>query len=414
MEKMDVVDPSEVGFDAGRLAAIDGFVDETYLQSGKYPGYSLLISRGGKVAHASNQGYADDAIFRLYSMSKPITSIALLQLYEQGRFQLNDPVSRFLPKWADLRVWDGGSATNYQTKHPEREMQIRDLLTHTSGLTYFFHYNHPLDSIYRKQGVGLWGTNESMCDTLAELPLLFSPGTRWNYSAATDVCGALVEIISGLPLDQYFDEHIFEPLGMTDTSFFVSEQNASRLAKNYALAALSPFGVPDGAPKDETVNADTVVIDDAGPDSPALKKPTLLGGGGGLFGTMADYYRFCLALLQGGELDGNRIIGRKTLEHATSNHLSTGGDLTTMGQATFSETDYAGIGFGLGFAVMLDPSRSGMISSPGEYSWGGAASTLFWIDPAEELICIGLTQLMPSSAYPIRSEMRAMVYGALT
>lgn len=409
-------DPSSLGFDPGRLTAIAPFIKEHYLDTGRFPGFSFLVGRGGDIAHRSDQGYASDAIFRIYSMTKPITSIALLQLYEQGRCQISDPVSTYLPAWADLRVWADGDSRNFRTRLPEREMIIQDLLTHTAGLTYGWMGRHPVDGIYRKRGIDRLAGNTlaEMCDLLGEAPLLFSPGSQWSYSVATDVCGRLVEIISGQPLDEYFREHIFEPLGMADTGFFVPDDKASRLTKNYALKALSPFGVPANAPADPAVNDDTLMVDDGGDTSPYRSSPTFLSGGGGLVSTIEDYHRFCAMLLAGGELDGTRVIGRKTIEFATRNHLASGGDLASMGQPVFSETTYEGIGFGLGFSVMLDPARAQVVGSPGEFAWGGAASTLFWIDPVEELIVIGMTQLMPSSAYPVRSEMKVLVSGALT
>ena len=406
-----VADPSELGFDPQRLGAIDAFVAERYLDSGRFPGMSLLIARGGKIAHISHQGYDDDAIFRIYSMSKPITSIALMQLYEQGRIKLSDPVSDYIPAWADLRVWADGSPTSYSTKYPEREMIVRDLLTHTSGLTYDWMGRHPVDAIYRKSNVGRaapGATLAGMCEALADIPLLFSPGTEWSYSVVTDVCGHLVELVSGQPLDEYFDEHIFGPLGMVDTGFYVDDARGDRLVANYAHPDLSPFGVPPDA------TGQMALIDDGGAKSPNRTKPTFFSGGGGLTSTLADYHRFTQMLANGGALDGTRVIGRKTLEYATSNHLPNGVDLAAMGQAVFSETTYEGIGFGLGFSVVLRPTDAQTICSPGEFAWGGAASTMFWVDPAEDLTVIGMSQLMPSSAYPIRQEMKALVYGALT
>jgi CubicO group peptidase (beta-lactamase class C family) len=405
-----VGDPAALGFDPQRLAAIDGFLDREYVQAGRYPGYTLLVSRGGQIAHLSCQNYAEDAIFRFFSMSKPITSVALLSLYEQGLCKLGDPVSDFIPAFADLRVFEDGTAGNYTTRFPEREMTVQDLLTHTSGLTYGFMGRHPVDAIYRKRGIDRLAGNtlEDMCTLLADVPLLFSPGTQWSYSVATDVCGRLVEIISGQSLDEFFQQNIFDPLGMVDTGFWVDDDKADRLVSNYAEPSLSPFGVPEG------VTGKMAEIDDASADSIYRSKPDFLSGGGGLVSTVADYHRFTQMLLRGGELDGHRVIGRKTLDYATTNHLPTGGDLASMGQAVFSETNYNGIGFGLGFSVMLDPAKAQVTSSPGEYGWGGAASTVFWVDPAEDLAVIGLTQLMPSSAYPIRTELKAMVYGALT
>jgi len=401
---------STTGMDSGRLSAIDNFVKTNYLDSEKYPGFSLLVSRNGEIAHRSDQGYADDAMFRIYSMSKPITSIALMQLYEKGLFQLNDPVHRFIPAWEDLRVWIDGTPSNFHTTTPDRPMEVRDLLTHTSGLTYGWMQRTPVDAMYRRQGISSPKASlEDFCAGLADLPLMFSPGTQWAYSVATDVIGRLVEIISGQPFDEYLAENIFGPLGMTDTGFWAEGDKAERVAPLYTVPSLSPFGVPEGAEGD-----DMFMLDDSGSNSPVRTKPTFLSGGGGLLSTMHDYHRFCSALLRGGELDGNRIIGPRTLVYMTQNHLSTGSDLASMGQPTFSESNYEGIGFGLGFSVVLDSSRAAVIGSPGAYAWGGAASTLFWIDPAEQLIVIGMTQLMPSSAYPIRDELKPMVYGAIT
>ncbi|MEL7158571.1 MAG: serine hydrolase domain-containing protein [Actinomycetota bacterium] len=222
---LPLADPSELGFDPRRLARIDDFVKERYLDSGRYAGFTLLVSRGGQVAHLSTQGHrnvatgapmTEDTIVRIYSMSKPITSIALLSLYEQGLFQLDDPVSKFIPSWADLRVWADGSPVSYSTSYPEREMTVRDLFTHTSGLTYSWMQRHPVDTLYRRAKLDAGHKLEEWVEILAGMPLLFSPGTEWSYSVATDVLGRLIEIISGQPFDQFLAERIFEPLGMTD------------------------------------------------------------------------------------------------------------------------------------------------------------------------------------------------------
>lgn len=417
LEPTDLVDPSEVGLDPDRLARIPRFLDERYLAPGRLPGFTLLVHRGGRTAHLSTQGWADvaagtpmraDTIVRIYSMSKPVTSVALMALHEEGRFQLDDPVSRFLPGWDELRVWRDGDPGRYSTTFPERPMQIRDLLTHTSGLTYGWMGRHPVDALYRRRGVSAPDVDlEQFCDRLSGLPLLFSPGSQWSYSVATDVLGRLVELISGQRFDEFLRERIFEPLGMVDTAFWVPDDRADRLATNYAVPSLSPFPLPEGASGDE------VVAIDAGDRSPFRRPPTFLSGGGGLVSTAGDYLRFCRMLLEGGALDGARVLGPRTIGHMASNQLPSGGDLASMGQPVFSETSYDGIGFGLGFSVLLDPARANVVGSPGEFAWGGAASTLFWIDPAEELIVIGLTQLMPSSAYPIRRELRSLVYSSI-
>ncbi|MGI9597108.1 MAG: serine hydrolase domain-containing protein [Acidimicrobiales bacterium] len=414
---LEMSDPSQLGIDPARLERIDRFIAERYIESGRFPGFTLLVSRGGQIAHLSHQGearagvpMAEDTIVRIYSMSKPITSMAIMSLYEEGRFKLDEPVSTFIPSWADLRVFLDGTAANYTTKFPEREMTVHDLLTHTSGLTYGFMGRHPVDALYRRGGLDGAGQKlESYVETLAELPLLFSPGTEWSYSVATDVLGRLVEVISGQSFDDFLAERFFGPLGMVDTGFWVDDDRADRLAANYAVPSLSPFPLPEGTEGDAMV-----AIDQGDETSPYRKPPTFLSGGGGLVSTIGDYHRFTQMLIRGGDYEGARVLGRKTIEYASSNHLPGGLDLASMGQPVFSETKYDGIGFGLGFSVVIDPMAAQVISSPGEFAWGGAASTLFWIDPAEELTVIGLTQLMPSSAYPIRQDLKALVYGALT
>jgi CubicO group peptidase (beta-lactamase class C family) len=404
---LDVLDkPEEVGLSGTRLARIRAVFEERYVSAGKLAGMITMVTRRGQVASLECFGRADaeagtplrpDTIFRIYSMTKPITSVGLMTLYEEARFQLDDPVSRFIPAWSELRVWDDGTPALHRVTFPEREMTIRDLLTHTSGLTYGFMGRHPVDALYRRGKVEDHdSTLAEMVDKLAKLPLLFSPGSRWSYSVATDVCGRLIEILSGQTLDVFLRERIFEPLGMVDTGFSVPASEAGRLAANYAWGP-----------------GDTTVLIDGPASSIYLRPPTFLSGGGGLVSTAADYHRFTQMLLRGGELDGARVLGRKTVAFMTTNHLPTGDDLASMGQPVFSETTYEGIGFGLGFSVMLDPARAQVVGSPGEFAWGGAASTMFWVDPAEELTGMILTQLMPSATYPLRREMKALTYQAL-
>ena len=416
MNELIVEQPEKLGLSSERLARINRFFDERYVRTGKLPGVLTLVARRGQVASIEVCGQRDveagrplttDTIFRFYSMTKPVTSVALMSLYEQGAFRLEDPVSRFIESFADLRVWLDGTPLKYRTRFPERQMTIRDLLTHTSGLTYGFMANHPVDALYRHHGVERSGalmagegtppaTSAEMMDKLATMPLLFSPGTRWSYSVATDVCGRLIEIISGQPLDVFFDEHIFQPLGMVDTAFSVPVDKAERLASCYAYTP-----------------SQRLLLSDAAASSPYLDHPTFLSGGGGLVSTAMDYLRFCTMLLNKGELDGRRILGRKTVEFMTVNHLPGNADLAAMGQSSFSETSYEGIGFGLGFSVVLDAAQAQVVGSPGIYAWGGAASTAFWIDPREELIVMLLSQLLPSSTYPLRNELQALAYQAL-
>ena len=397
---MKVVDPDSLGLDSVVLENIRQYLNDTYVDDGKYVGTMTLVSRKGQVAYLDSLGFMDrenkrpmqeDAIFRIYSMSKAITSIAIMQLYEKSKFRLDDPVYWYIPSWKNLRVYQSGVYPNFLTSRPERHMTIRDLLTHMSGLTYDFMYKSNVDAAYRKTKVQQAETLEEFVEILSTLPLEFSPGNKWNYSVSTDVLGYLVEVISGMKLEEYFKKNIFEPLNMEDTSFSCPQEKVDRLASLYEH-------VPNGEPR-------------------LLEIPFLntkmASGGGGLFSTMADYHNFCSMLLNQGEFNGKRLIGRKTLELMTVNHLPNNQDLTEMSESAFSETPYAGVGFGLGFSVMLDPAKSQTTSDIGEYGWGGAASTVFMINPKEDMFIIFLTQLLPSSTYQVRRELRSLVYSSL-
>jgi|TARA_B100001093_G_scaffold199488_1_gene191624 CubicO group peptidase (beta-lactamase class C family) len=397
---MKVVDPDSLGLDSVVLENIRQYLNDTYVDDGKYVGTMTLVSRKGQVAYLDSLGFMDrenkrpmqeDAIFRIYSMSKAITSIAIMQLYEKSKFRLDDPVYWYIPSWKNLRVYQSGVYPNFLTSRPERHMTIRDLLTHMSGLTYDFMYKSNVDAAYRKTKVQQAETLEEFIEILSTLPLEFSPGNKWNYSVSTDVLGYLVEVISGMKLEEYFKTNIFEPLNMEDTSFSCPQEKVDRLASLYEH-------VPNGEPR-------------------LLEIPFLntkmASGGGGLFSTMADYHNFCSMLLNQGEFNGKRLIGRKTLELMTVNHLPNNQDLTEMSESAFSETPYAGVGFGLGFSVMLDPAKSQTTSDIGEYGWGGAASTVFMINPKEDMFIIFLTQLLPSSTYQVRRELRSLVYSSL-
>jgi len=398
--------PESVGIRSGNLAFIDAHV-QRYIDAGKLPGGLVLIARQANVVHFSTLGMADcernvpvrpDTIYRIYSMTKPLTSIALMQLYERGLFQLDDPVHRYIPAWKDLRVLVSGAYPDFVTEPSQRAMTVRDLLSHQSGLSYGFPTGLAIDGAYDKAGIGGGRTTlAEMASKLAELPLAFQPGTRWNYSYSTDMCGYLVELISGESFDSYIENHVAGPLGMVDTSFRVPPEKVGRFAANYAPTS-------DGGMR---------LIDDP-MKSAYLEQPAFLSGGGGLTSTASDYWRFAQALANGGQLEGVRIIGRKTLQLMTSNHIEGGRDLSTVALGgQFTETAYAGMGFGLGFSVMLDPARYQVPGTPGEFAWGGAASTAFWVDPSEELVFIFMTQLMPSTTYNIRREFRAMLYGAV-
>ncbi len=404
------VQPEEVGFDADRLARIDRHFAR-YVDDGRLPGWLVLVSRDGRIAHLSTYGRRDmeadlpvelDTRFRIYSMTKPITSVAAMMLFEEGAFQLKDPVSRFIPSFADARVYRGGTAlAATQVTVPVTEpVRVWHLLTHTAGLTYGFHHAHPVDEMYRNAGFE-WTTPEGMdlaecCDTWAGIPLLFEPGSEWNYSVATDVLGRVVEVVSGQSLDRFFSERILGPLGMTDTAFWIGEDSVKDLAALY---------VP------EPGSRRALRYDPLG--EVALRPPKALLGGHGLISTAADYHRFTRMLLGGGELDGTRLLGTRTLRYMTRNHLPGGADLEAFGRPLFAETTFEGVGFGLGFSVVLDPVANKVPSSPGEFAWGGAASTAFWVDPVERITALFLTQLLPSAAHPIRPELRQLVYQAL-
>ena len=403
------VDPAEVGLDAERLGRIDGTFAR-YVDDGRLAGYLVTVSRHGKLAHVSSYGARDreeglpvesDTLWRIFSMTKPITSVAAMMLYEEGALQLTDPVSKFIPSFADLRVYAGGSDQNPLTVPATEPMRVWHLLTHTSGLTYGFHRVHTVDAIYRAAGFDP-GAPRGMdlaaaCDGWASLPLLFEPGAEWNYGVSTDVLGRVVEVASGQSLDEFFAERILGPLGMTDTTFWVEDDRASRLAALYGLGPGRAM-VKMGAPWDN-----------------ARIKPRMLSGGGGLVSTAADYHRFLQLLLDrpdspAGELEGVRLLSPRTVRYMGRNHLPGGLDIATFGRALYAESPMHGSGFGLGFAVVTDPAAVKVDCSAGELSWGGAASTAFWIDQAEGLTVSFFTQLIPSNALPLRPQLRQLVY----
>ncbi len=403
-----LIDSKAAGMAPAQLARIRKHLETRYLEPGKIAGFLPLIYRRGAVAYCEPMGMmdiergkpmAEDTLFRIYSMSKPITSVALMMLYEEGHFQLNDPVHRWIPEWRNLRVFRGGNWPNFLTEPCERAMTVKDLLTHMSGLTYDFMQASNVDRAYRKLDLRLerdGGTLRDMVEKLAKLPLEFSPGARWNYSFATDICGYLVEVMSGQRFDDFLRERIFQPLGMQDTFFSVPADKLDRFAANYQRGA----------------DRRLTLIDDP-QDSAFGRDKAFLSGGGGLVSTAGDYLRFCRMLLGRGTLEGARIIGPKTLELMTCNHLPNDDDLTRWAMGTFSETTYEGYGFGLGFSVNLGPGRTATVGSAGEIAWGGAASTLFWVDPKEDLICILMTQFMPSGTFNFRGQMKALVYPAI-
>jgi CubicO group peptidase (beta-lactamase class C family) len=401
------VSPEEVGFDPDRLDRIDRHFG-AYVDDGRLAGWLAVVARHGQVAYVASRGHRDresaapverDTLWRIYSMSKPITSVAAMMLYEQGAFELKDPVHRYIESFRNQRVYRSGSSQAPVTVPATEPMRIWHLLTHTSGLTYGFHYAHPVDAMYRAAGFE-WGSPPDLdlagaVDVWASMPLLFEPGTEWNYSVSSDVLGRLVEVVSGQPLDRFLAENILEPLGMTDTGFSVPESEQGRLATLY------------GAGPERTA----VPLDAWG--KAVLSPPKMLSGGGGLVSSAADYHRFTQLLRNRGELDGVRLLSPRTVDFMARNHLPGGADLEAVGRPLFAETTFDGVGFGLGFSVVLDPVANKVLSSSGEYAWGGAASTAFWVDPKEDLTALFFTQLLPSSTYPIRTQLKQLVYQAL-
>ena len=406
-------DPAELGLDKERLKRIDAHFAR-YVEDGRLAGWLLTISRHGHLAHVARCGsrdleaglpVTDDTLWRIYSMTKPLTSVAAMLLYEEGRLALADPVSAFIPAFKDVRVYDGGSDLEQVTVPAAEPVRIWHLLTHTAGLTYGFHRVHPVDALYRAAGFE-WGAPAGLdlaqvCDLYAGFPLLFQPGAEWNYSVATDVLGRVVEVASGQQFDHFLEQRLLRPLGMTDTAFWARPEAAPR------LAALYRPGHGGKATRLETLGQG------------ALAEPHLLSGGGGLVSTAADYARFTQMLLAtdgspAGELDGVRLLGPRTVGYMARNHLPGGLDLETFGRPLYAESPFRGVGFGLGFAVLLDPVPGKVIGSAGELSWGGAASTTFWVDQTEGLTVSFFTQLLPSSTHPIRPGLRQLVYQALT
>ena len=411
------IDAKAAGFDEKRLGRITDHLRRGYIEPGKIAGCQTLVARHGHVAYFDSQGYADreqerpmadDTIFRLFSMTKPVTSVALMSLYEQGYFQLNDPVHRVIPEWRDLQVYESGEGPDMKTRSPKSPMTFRHVLSHQAGLTYGNGLVtlaglegmklHPVDQAYVDAGVARAGreTLRSFIEKLATVPLRYDPGERWMYSYATDVCGYLVEAISGKPFDEYLQEEIFDPLGMKDTRFFVKDEDAERFAACYGRA------------RDKSLRR----LDQRAGQRPAFERPTFFSGGGGLYGTTADYLRFCEMLRRGGELDGARVLGPRTIELMHRNHLTGGKTLSEMAMGVFSETAYDGVGFGLGFAMTLDEVAAGSIGA-GDYYWGGAASTIFWVDPREDLVAIFMTQLMPSATFNFRGQLKSIINSSI-
>jgi CubicO group peptidase (beta-lactamase class C family) len=400
-------EPGEVGFDPDRLRRVPGHL-RRYVDDGRLAGWTVAVARRGRVVLLEHCGLADleadravddSTLWRIYSMTKPITSVAVLMLYERGLLELTDPVARFLPEFAEPRVYRAGSALAPATVPAVEPIRIWHLLTHTAGLTYGFHHTSPVDEMYRGKGfefaVPTGMDLAGACAGWAALPLLFHPGTEWNYSVATDVLGRVVEVVSGRPLDAFLAEHVLGPLDMTDTGFWVAPEDLDRLAALY-------LPNPRGGLSRSAAMGDAVT-----------RPPTFLSGGGGLVSTATDYHRFTQLLARGGELGGVRLLSPRTVAYLARNHLPGNVDLEAFGRPVFAESTVRGVGFGLGVSVVIDAAAVRGLTSIGEYAWGGLASTAFYVDPVEEITAMFFTQLMPSSTYPIRSQLRTLVNQAL-
>ena len=388
--------PKKVGMSKARLERIEpamqAFVDEQ-----KLAGTLTLVARKGKVVHVEGVGYRDreakapmseDTIFRIYSMTKPITAVAALTLWEQGKFQMNDPVSKYLPELANLKVYAGMDGENMVLEDTSKVMTIKQLFTHTAGFSYGFTQS-PVDKLYQQSALFSGQIKrQDLLKEVAKLPLNHQPGSKWNYSIGTDIIGILVERLSGQTLGAYFEQHIFEPLEMDDTGFYVPEDKQGRLAQIYVINQ-----------QGQTVPMENEPLGDY------LSAPEIESGGGGLVSTIEDYYTFTQMLLNGGEYQGKRILGRKTVEYMRTNHLPT--SLIPF------EPSSTGEGYGLAMSVTVDEQGANTMGSAGDYGWAGAASTYFRIDPKEQMIVISMTQLMPSSYFSYNKDFKNIAYQAL-
>ncbi|MGW0419694.1 serine hydrolase domain-containing protein [Streptomyces sp. NPDC003015] len=384
------VDPGEVGLDAKALDRLDQHFAH-YVDEGRIPGFLVSVARGGRVAHLGTHGRRDlaadlpveaDTLWRIYSMTKPVTAVAALILVEEGRLSLDDPVAEYLPAFARPRVYVDGLGDSLTTRPADGPILVRHLMTHTAGLTFAFYHSHPVDALYREAGLEssvLPGSD--LAETVAvyaSLPLQFEPGTQWNYSVASNVLGRVIEIASGQTLDAFLAERVFGPLGMPDAGFWVTEEQAPRLSELYGE-------------KDDGTIAPV-------PGLPLRGRPRLLSGSGGMVASAYDVHRFAELLRRRGELDGTRLLSADTVDLMTSNHLPGGADLRAFGtKPAHDEPGNDGVGFGLGVSVVIDPARTVAPCGLGSFGWSGAASTTFWVDPGRDLTVQFFTQVRPKS-----------------
>lgn len=408
-ELPEPADPSQYGLDARQLRRAGDYLGR-YVDDGALSGWQLVVARGGAVVWHERRGLADaeagtpvrtDTLWRLQSMTKPVTAVAAMLLYEAGAFALDDPVDRWLPEFASPRVYQFGPPQGPGTAPSPEPVSIRHLLTHTAGLSYGFHRVHPVDAMYRaaEEEPG-WADADltARCQRWASIPLLYVPGTGWTYSVASDVLGRLIEVVSGQRLDEFFAQRIFEPLGMTDTGFWADGGRATRLATVYAR---------------DPANGGKLARDDAA-SAQGTTPPAYLSGGGGLVGSAADYHRFTQFLVGRGELDGVRLLGARTLDLMFRNQLPHGASYTALQPQPAAWPPAPGLGFGLGLAVVADPAAAGTPASAGTGFWSGAMNTEFFADPADDLVAMFFTQLLPYGALPLQRELAQLVCSART
>ncbi|MEU8988197.1 serine hydrolase domain-containing protein [Streptomyces sp. NPDC048558] len=401
------VDPGEVGLDAKTLDRLDQHFAH-HVDEGRIPGYLVAVARGGRVAHLATHGHRDvaaglpveaDTLWRIYSMTKPVTSVAALLLVEEGKLSLDDPVGRHLPAFAEPRVYVSGSGADTVTRPADGPLTVRHLMTHTAGLTFAFYHSHPVDALYRDanlESAVLPGSDLARTvDVYASLPLQFEPGTQWNYSVASNVLGRVIEVVSGQPLDEFFAERIFRPLGMTDAGFCVRGEQKDRLSELYG----------------ETEGGGIEPI----PGLPLHGRPRFLSGSGGMAASAHDVHRFMELLRRRGELDGTRLLTPETVDLMTSNHLPGGADLRSFGsRPAHDEPGNDGLGFGLGVSVVIDPTRTKAPAGLGTYGWSGVATTTFWVDPGRDLTVQFMTQVRPKTSHTMFQDLKRLVHEAVT
>ncbi|MGW1287233.1 serine hydrolase domain-containing protein [Streptomyces sp. NPDC002586] len=398
------VDPDEAGLDGKALYRLDRQVAD-HVDRGRLPGFLVAVSRGGRVAHLTTYGRRDvaaglpvetDTLWRIYSMTKPVTAVAVLQLVEEGRLALDDPLDRYLPAFAKPVVYEGGSGAEMRTHPADGPILIRHLLTHTAGLTFGYYHRHPVDALYRASGleysVPPGADLAETVEVYARMPLQFEPGRQWNYSVASNLLGRLIEVVSGQPLDAFFTERILRPLGMSDTGFHIEPEQVDRLAELYG----------------ETDGGGIAPV----PGLPVRGRPRFLSGSGGLVSSAYDFHRFMEMLRRGGELDGVRLLSADMVALMTRNQLPGDAVLRAFGAPVHQERGNDGLGFGFNVSVVTDPSRTLAPSSLGTYGWTGAATTAFWVDPAHELTVQFMTQVRPKTL-KIFPHLRRLVHEAL-